>query len=124
MFEKDYIERMIKTALQAVASIFKGKNAIESSISETNDDVIIKEDQLLEIMIRKYISEGKINKAENMLFEALESRKSAKNLELALFFYDEINKWDEDKLESCNFSKEEILEGLNSIKELYNGANS
>ncbi|WP_346940682.1 DUF6483 family protein [uncultured Clostridium sp.] len=120
MYENDYMMKMIKTALQAVASIFKGKNAIENSIDENSDDITIAEDQLLEIMIRKYIIEGEINKAENMLFEAIDSHKSPKNLELALFFYEEISKWTEDKLISCNFSKEEILEGLNALKRLYN----
>lgn len=119
MYENDYIMKMIKTALQAVASIFKGKSAIESSIDENSDDITIAEDQLLEIMIRKYIIEGEINKAENMLFEAINSHKSPRNLELALFFYEEISKWAEDKLISCNFSKIEILEGLNTVKRIY-----
>ncbi len=112
MYENDYIMKMIKTALQAVASI-------ENSIDENSDNITIAEDQLLEIMIRKYIIEREINKAENMLFEAINSHKSPRNLELALFFYEEISKWTEDKLISCNFSKIEILEGLNTVKRIY-----
>lgn len=119
MFENDYVMRMIKAALQAVAAIVKGRNAIESSIDEKSDDIIIGEDQLLEIMVNKYVSEGDINKAENLIFEALESRKSSKNLETALSFYDEISKWDEGKLTKYNFSKEEILEGLNIVKKMF-----
>lgn len=118
MFENDYFERMIKTVINGLVSIFKNKNSIESSIE--NDSVILKEDQLLEIMIKKYISEGKINKAEDMLFEAIEDRKSSRNLELAVFFYETISKWDDEKLMKCNFSKAEIVDGLNEVKSLYN----
>ena len=117
MFENDYFERMIKTVINGLVSIFKNKNSIESSIE--NDSVILKEDQLLEIMIKKYISEGQINKAEDMLFEAIEDRKSSRNLELTVFFYETISKWDDEKLMKCNFSKAEIVDGLNEIKKLY-----
>lgn len=118
MFENDYFERMIKTVINGLVSIFKNKNSIESSIE--NDSVILKEDQLLEIMIKKYISEGQINKAEDMIFEAIEDRKSSRNLELAVFFYETISKWDDEKLMKCNFSKAEIVDGLNEVKSLYN----
>lgn len=118
MFENDYFERMIKTVINGLVSIFKNKNSIENSIE--NDSVILKEDQLLEIMIKKYISEGQINKAEDMLFEAIEDRKSSRNLELAVFFYETISKWDDEKLSKCNFSKAEIVYGLNEVKSLYN----
>lgn len=118
MFENDYFERMIKTVINGLVSIFKNKNSIENSIE--NDSVILKEDQLLEIMIKKYISEGQINKAEDMLFEAIEDRKSPRNLEIAVFFYETISKWDDEKLMKCNFSKEEIVNGLNEVKSLYN----
>lgn len=118
MFENDYFERMIKTVINGLVSIFKNKNSIENSIE--NDSVILKEDQLLEIMIKKYISEGQINKAEDMLFEAIEDRKSSRNLELAVFFYETISKWDDERLNKCNFSKAEIVDGLNEVKSLYN----
>ncbi len=118
MFENDYFERMIKTVINGLVSIFKNKNSIENSIE--NDSVILKEDQLLEIMIKKYISEGQINKAEDMLFEAIEDRKSSRNLELAVFFYETISKWDDERLMKCNFSKAEIVDGLNEVKSLYN----
>nr|WP_269153876.1 DUF6483 family protein [Clostridium cochlearium] len=38
----------------------------------------ISEDELLEFRIRKYINEGKINEAENILFEVMEFRKTKK----------------------------------------------
>ncbi|WP_238883571.1 DUF6483 family protein [Clostridium sp. YIM B02551] len=119
MYENDYIMKMIKAAMQVIKAIVKGRDAIESSIDAKSDDIIIGEDQLLEIMVNKYVSEGDINKAENLIFEALESRKSSRNLETALSFYDEISKWDEEKLIKYNFSKEEILDGLNIVRKMF-----
>jgi hypothetical protein len=118
MYENDYIMRMIKSGLQAIASIFIKNNSIEDSIE--NNNVFIAEDQLLEIMLKKYLSDGEINKAEDMIFEAVEAHKSPRNLELSLFFYKEISSWSEDKLRSCNFSREEILEGIEAIEKLFN----
>jgi hypothetical protein len=122
MYENDYFERMIKTVINGLVSIFKNKNSIENSIE--NDSVILKEDQLLEIMLKKYISEEQINKAEDILFEAIEERKSPRNLELAVSFYETISKWDEKRLNKCNFSKEEIVEGLNEVRSLYSEPNN
>ena len=121
MFEQDYIKRIIKGIGELMIGIFIGKNAIENNINQNNHDVCISEDELLEFMVKKYISDGKINEAENMLFEAIKSNKSPKNLEIALFFYDEINKWSEEVLINYNFSKHEIKEGLKDIKSSYEG---
>lgn len=119
MFEKDYLKRVIKGIGQMLIAISIGKSAIESNIDEDKHTVAISEDDLLELMIKRYISDGKINEAENMLFEAIISRKSVKDLEIALYFYEEINKWDEHKLEKFNFSRQEVVEGLKDVKKLY-----
>lgn len=119
MFEKDYIQRIIKSIGQMAIAVFIDRNAVDSIIDEEKNTVTTSEDGLLEIMVRKYISDGKINEAENMIFEAIQSRKSPKDLQIALSFYERINKWDEDKLAKCNFSKQEIIEGLEEVKKLY-----
>lgn len=119
MFEKDYIQRIIKGIGQMTIAIFVDRNAVDSIVDEEKDTVTTTEDGLLEIMIRKFIKEGKINEAENMIFDAIKSRKSKKDLEIALFFYKEINKMNEEKLAKYNFSREEIVEGLNEVKLLY-----
>ena len=45
---------------------------------------------LLEVTINKYLSENKINEAEDAIFEALETDRSEKNLIIALNFYNRI----------------------------------
>lgn len=118
--ENDYIMKIIKTTLQGLAYVLKGKHSMENSIDENTNNLVLTEEQALRLTIIKYINECKINEAENLLFEAVYSHKSPELLELALFFYEEINKFSLDKLIDCNFSKEEILDGLNTIKKIYN----
>lgn len=119
MFEDEYIIRLIKTGVKTAVALFAGKDAVKSDIDIGNYNITLSEDELLEFMTKKYISEGKINEAENILFEVIEFRKTRKNLETALFFYKELSKWDEAKLLKCNFSKLEIEQGLKDVRKLY-----
>lgn len=119
MFEQEYIIRLIKAGVQTAVAIFAGKDAVKSDIDIENYDMTLSEDELLEFMIRKCISEGKINEAEDILFETIEFRKTEKNLETAISFYEELNKWDEAKLLRYNFSKPEVEQGLKDIKTLF-----
>ncbi|WP_027624035.1 DUF6483 family protein [Clostridium lundense] len=119
MFEEDYIIRLIKGGAKMAVALFAGKDAVKSDIDIENYNMTLSEDELLEFMIKKYISEGKINEAENILFEVIEFRKTKKNLETAVFFYKELSKWDEAKLIKCNFSKLEIERGLKDVRKLY-----
>ncbi|APH16676.1 hypothetical protein NPD5_1122 [Clostridium sporogenes] len=119
MFEDEYIIRLIKTGVKAAVALFAGKDAIKSDIDIENYNMTISGDELLEFMIKKYISEGKINEAENILFEVIESQKTKKNLETALSFYKELSKWHEARLLKCNFSKLEIEQGLKDVRKLY-----
>ncbi|EJP6473944.1 hypothetical protein NHI66_003330 [Clostridium botulinum] len=119
MGEDDYILRLIKSGVKAAVALFAGKDAIKSDIESENYNMTISSDELLEYMIKKHLREGKINEAEDVLFEAIENQGTKKNLEVALFFYSELNKWDDAKLKKYNFSKIEIQQGLEDIKKIY-----
>lgn len=117
--EKDYILRLIKAAADFMVTIFSKKNAIGNCMDEQNHKVNVSEDDLLRFMVNKYISDGKINEAEDMIFEAIEANKSEENFKTALSFYEELSGWSDDKLSKYNFSKREIIQGLEEIKETY-----
>lgn len=119
MFEDEYIIRLIKSGVKTAVALFAGKDAVKSDIDIENYNMTLSEDELLEYMIKKYISEGKVNEAENILFEVIGVQKTKKNLETAIFFYKELSKWDEAKLLKCNFSKLEIEQGLKDVRNLY-----
>ncbi len=60
------------------------------------------------------MEQGKINEAENLLFENLDT-DNKRYMELALDFYERLNNFEDDFLEENNFSREEIEEGLKEI---------
>ncbi|MDE6699614.1 MAG: hypothetical protein K2K10_01140 [Acetatifactor sp.] len=58
------------------------------------------------------IDDGKINEAENQLYEQME-------LKTALLFYSYLNQKSDDFLKEHDYSREEIREGLNHIVSRY-----
>ncbi|QQY78838.1 hypothetical protein EDD65_11113 [Keratinibaculum paraultunense] len=113
MFEQDYIMRKIRNLVRFLARTFLNKDEVtyELPILEeyTKTDYIHKELIIL-------LEQGKINKAENLLFENLDT-DNKRYMELALDFYERLNNFEDDFLEENNFSREEIEEGL---KEIFN----
>jgi hypothetical protein len=67
----------------------------------------------------KYINDGKINEAENLIFEHINGCRSAINFEIALSFYRKLSQWSDEQLSKVNFSREEIIEGLTEVKSIY-----
>lgn len=70
-------------------------------------------------MVKKHISNKNFNEAENIIFDQINLRKSKRSYEIALYFYNEINKLDDETLLSANFSREEIAMGLETIENFY-----
>lgn len=107
-FQQDFIMRQIELITRHIAeSIFK-KESPEYEIikKETLSDTDKLHNKLIQL-----IDEDKINEAEDLLFDKLDTSNKA-YLEVALDFYSRLTKLDEDTLERNNFTKEEIAEGL------------
>lgn len=68
--------------------------------------------------LKDLVDDKKVNPAENKLFEYLEEN-SEDNLKLALLFYDYLNKKTDNFLDECDFTREEIKEGLKDISKKY-----
>lgn len=60
------------------------------------------------------ITQGKINEAENLLFEKLDC-KNKKYMKLTLDFYQRLNDFDDEFLEEHNFPRKEIEQGVKDI---------
>ncbi|MCR1842467.1 DUF6483 family protein [Murimonas intestini] len=111
-FEQDYIMRMIKQMIRALAVVIFGKKFQEDEIEEAWTT----EGGMNEKELMKMADAGRINEAENILLESLDtSRKS--DLRAALIFYDHINDFSDDFLEEHNYSREEIKDGIKSVVE-------
>ncbi|WMC93278.1 DUF6483 family protein [Kineothrix sp. MB12-C1] len=117
MFENDYIMRLIYDIIRALKKlIFK--------INEENGEVTEMDTQAAEVFRRlsALIDEGKINEAENLLTEEMET-ENVKSFQTALLFYEHLNNKDNDFLEDNDFSRREISDGLKYAASLY-GYNS
>lgn len=110
MFEQDYIMRLIKEMVRMILKLLfqiDTDTPTEELLSEAEQRETLEE--LLELVDR-----GKINEAENRVYE-LTSDGNAENLEVALLFYSYLNDKPDDFLEENDFSRKEIKEGLEDI---------
>ena len=105
MLQDDYILRQIREMVRAV---------------ELTPDVIEDTDarQIL-TNLTDLADNGKIDEAENQLYE-MTCDGDRQNLEIGLLFYYHLNGKDDEFLEASNFSREEIMMGIQDLAERYN----
>ncbi|EEG29042.1 hypothetical protein CLOSTMETH_03369 [[Clostridium] methylpentosum DSM 5476] len=106
----DMIERFLQTVL------FESPDELSGGI----DNIRFFDDQeLIRSDLQRKIENHRYNEAEDFLFEEIE--KDPKNDEmykLGMWFYHKLAQIDEDTLEEHNFSKDEVLEGLQEIERM------
>lgn len=114
MYQQDYIMRLIKEMINFLAKIYlhiEDKDEVYYDLLYENKN---SQTDYLHKELLKLIQLGKINEAENLLFEKLD-KSNKKHIELALDFYNRLNNLDNDFLKKNNFSREEIADGLKDI---------
>ena len=117
-FEKDYIMRLIHGLARALARLLFGKelehgelvSAMEAFSREKND------------YLRQMIDSGQINAAEEKLFDLIrtvpwDDRQKAA---LIIAFYDHVNSKDDKFLTAADFSRDEIISGLEDAMKAIN----
>ncbi len=67
-----------------------------------------------ERLLENMIDNDQINEAENLLFEKLETN-NLMYATIATRFYDKLKSLSDEKLQRSNYSREEILQGLNDM---------
>ena len=74
-----------------------------------------------ERLLENLIDQDKINEAENILFDRLESNNSNNLMyaTIAARFYNRLKELSDEKLHKSNYSREEILQGLNDLCEMF-----
>lgn len=114
MFEQDYIVRMIKEMVRAVLKLLFNIDTQSPAIDLLER---AEEKAALEALL-DMIDEGRIDEAENKIYEATESLdKNA--LKMALLFYSYLNDKSDEFLEEHNFSRNEVKQGLMDIVSRY-----
>ncbi|MBK5244100.1 MAG: hypothetical protein JJE18_03560 [Eubacteriaceae bacterium] len=116
MFQKDFIIREIENFSKFAIGIFR-KEKVKYEIQEEQGEFI--EDDYLYFRFQEMIYDEKINEAENALFDIIEKDPKLEHLKLAEKFYSEVIKMSDDYLQKQNYSREEIFESLDQIKEIY-----
>ncbi len=114
MVKEDYIMRIIHEAVRTLLKLL-------FNIDEEKEDEIEFEDIELEKAHRRLkllAQEGKINEAENQLWELLDG-SDREAFKLALLFYDYINTFEEEQLDAAGYSREEIDEGILAVAKNY-----
>ena len=114
MFEQDYVMRLIK---EMVRSILKLLFHIDTE-SPTVELLENKEEKETLENLLDMIDNGKINEAENRLYD-LTSDTDVNSLEIALLFYFYLNDKTDDFLEEHDFSREEIKSGLENVADSF-----
>jgi len=105
--------RQIRDLANMLASVLLNKTPSAEIIDE---DGTITEDDLLRMRLERLIGERKINEAENLLYAYKYRIAETQFLKSALWFYNEINRLDDAELESADYSRQEIFDGLNDLK--------
>lgn len=115
MLQDDYILHQIREMVHAVM-----KMLFQVSASELTPEVIEDKDARQTLTsLMELADNGKIDEAENQLYE-MTCDGDRQNLEIGLLFYYHINGKDDEFLETSDFSREEIMMGIQDLAERYN----
>ena len=110
-FEKDYIMRLIHGIALMLARMLFGEK-----IEEDSELVSLMEESCRENndYLRRMIDSGRINQAEEKLFDLIETAAwdDRQQAALILSFYDYLNSKDDVFLAQSDFSRDEIISGL------------
>ena len=104
--------RIINDIARFLAKTLLGKEKTEFGLKKEEET----QSQLAQLSkkLASLIGKGKLNEAENLLYEAFDP-DNKNYIELALDFYGTLNNLDDEFLEKNNFSREEIEQGLKAI---------
>lgn len=118
MFQNDYIMRQVEMLCRFLAKLIFNK---ETTVYEVviDEEGNITEAGLLYLDLKTMIKAGKINEAENFLFDRIEATFDKEYLEIAIDFYSQLNNLSDKFLEKNDFSREEVTQGLSRVKQLY-----
>ena len=110
-YEKDYIMRLIHGIARVLMKLLYGYEA-----EDGDGAIVLKEQEARENndYLAGMIDAGQVNEAEEKLFDLLDSVgwERREKASLAIAFYDRLNSKDDAFLEAADFSREEIIRGL------------
>ena len=110
-FEKDYIMRLIHGIARILARmLFNRELEEDGEFAAVMEEAERESDDYL----RQMVDDGKVNEAEEKLFDLITSASwdEKQKAALVLSFYDYLNDKSDEFLTAADFSREEIIRGL------------
>ena len=110
-FEKDYIMRLIHGISRILARmLFNRELEEDGEFAAVMEEAERESDDYL----RQMVDDGKVNEAEEKLFDLIASASwdEKQKAALVLSFYDYLNDKSDEFLAAADFSREEIIRGL------------
>lgn len=117
MFEQDYIMRLIRELVRAVCKLIFHIDTETPGLELFDAEREQEQREALEGIIR-LADQGRINEAENVLFE-WPGDANQETLKMALVFYAHLNEKTDAFLAEHDFSREEIRDGLHEVMSRY-----
>lgn len=111
-YQDDYVMRTISDLVRAISRLVLGKNDIDYELPEDKGKYTAV-DQVY-CRLKDMADAGDINGAENLLYDHLDPSDLG-CLEMALTFYMHLNQYSDDILYTASYSREEIVDGINSV---------
>lgn len=114
--KNDYILDMVETFAKNLSNtLFDVKEEITPIVIEDLSDK-----EMLKLILKRMVFHNKFNEAEDFLFKYAKTNLKEDIFKVGLYFYDELSKKSDFELNNGNFSREEIFQGLNDFKLIFN----
>ena len=111
----DWLLKQINVVSEFLQKLFTD---METSRKLNENEEYQKDSFEFERLLENLIEEDRINDAENILFEKLETN-NLMYATIATRFYEKLKGLSDEKLQKSNYSREEILQGLNDMFDMF-----
>ena len=115
MYREDWLMRQIEGMADVIAQIFFGRKRASFDFEHDTQE---SKAGIFQDKLKDLLAEGRVNEAENLLFEMLDPNDRL-YLALALDFYLTLNSWDDIRLNTCGFPRDEVAMGLSDVLGIY-----
>lgn len=110
----DYLMRQIEDMARLCSEVLFAKHTEPAAVFDEQGNVT--ENGVLYGRLRMLCSGGRVNEAENLLFDRLDAPGGEALLPAAVQFYKDIQNWEDAALEQAGFSRAEIRDGLAEVQ--------
>ena len=110
----DYLMRQIEDMARLCSEVLFAKHTEPLPVFDEQGNVT--ENGVLYERLRMLCSGGRVNEAENLLFDRLDAPGGEALLPAAVQFYKDIQNWEDAALEQAGFSRAEIRDGLAEVQ--------